>query len=124
MSAGYWAAEGIRYAVANGLMTGTSATTFAPAATTTRGMLMTVLARQAGEDTTGGSVWYEKGMEWAKTAGVSDGTNPGGAITREQLATMLFFGHGDAFECCVQQVAPDRSPWHQVRAGIYVVDAR
>lgn len=78
MSAGYWAAEGIRYAVANGLMTGTSATTFAPAATTTRGMLMTVLARQAGEDTTGGSVWYEKGMEWAKTAGVSDGTNPGG----------------------------------------------
>ena len=73
-----------------GLMTGTSATTFAPAATTTRGMLMTVLARQAGEDTTGGSVWYEKGMEWAKTAGVSDGTNPGGAITREQLATMLY----------------------------------
>lgn len=90
VSAGYWAAEGIRYAVANGLMTGTSATTFAPAATTTRGMLMTVLARQAGEDTTGGSVWYEKGMEWAKTAGVSDGTNPGGAITREQLATMLY----------------------------------
>ena len=31
------------------MMTGTSATTFAPAATTTRGMLMTVLARQAGE---------------------------------------------------------------------------
>lgn len=42
----------------------------------------------------------------------------------EQLATMLFFGHGDAFECRVQQVAPDRSPWHQVRVGIYVVDAR
>ena len=42
----------------------------------------------------------------------------------EFLSTMLFFGHGDAFECRVQQVAPERSPWHQVRAGLYVTDAR
>ena len=29
-------------------------------------MLMTVLARYAGESTEGGTVWYEKGMNWAK----------------------------------------------------------
>ena len=53
-------------------------------------MLMTVLARYAGEDTTGGATWYEKSMEWAKAKGVSDGTNPNANITREQLVTMLY----------------------------------
>ena len=53
-------------------------------------MLMTILARYAGEDTTGGSTWYEKGMNWAKTNGVSDGTNPNVNITRVQLVTMLY----------------------------------
>ena len=42
----------------------------------------------------------------------------------EMLATLMFYGHGDAFECVVQQVAPERSPWHQVRVGVYVSDAR
>ena len=58
---------------------------FSPSASTTRGMLMTVLARYAGEDTTGGATWYEKGMNWAEAKGVSDGTNPNADITREQL---------------------------------------
>ena len=53
-------------------------------------MLMTILARYAGEDTTGGAIWYEKGMNWAKANGVSDGTNPTVNITREQLVTMLY----------------------------------
>ncbi|MBQ7566255.1 MAG: S-layer homology domain-containing protein, partial [Oscillospiraceae bacterium] len=61
-----------------------------PESTMTRAMLMTVLARYAGVDTSGGSTWYEKGMNWAKENGVSDGTNPSGNITREQLATMLY----------------------------------
>ena len=56
-------------------MNGTSSNTFSPNASTTRAMLMTVLARYAGEDTTGGATWYEKGMNWAKAKGVSDGTN-------------------------------------------------
>ena len=47
-------------------MTGTSRTTFAPAAPTTRGMMMTILARQDGVSTSGGGTWYEKGMAWAK----------------------------------------------------------
>ena len=56
----------------------------------TRAMLMTVLARFDGQDTTGGAVWYEKAMEWAREHGVSDGSDPEGSITREQLATMLW----------------------------------
>ena len=56
----------------------------------TRAMLMTVLARFDGHDTSGGAIWYEKGMEWAKANGVSDGSDPNGSITREQLAAMLW----------------------------------
>ncbi|WP_418693296.1 CocE/NonD family hydrolase [Agathobaculum sp.] len=87
---GDWYADAVKYVSDKGLMSGTSADKFAPSATTTRAMLMTVLARYAGEDTTGGAAWYEKGMNWAKTNGVSDGTNPNANITREQLVTMLY----------------------------------
>ncbi len=85
-----WYSEAVDYAAEKGLMSGVGNNLFAPKADTTRGMLMTVLARYAGQDTTGGSVWYEKGMNWAKTNGVSDGTNPTASITREQLVTMLW----------------------------------
>ena len=87
---GDWFNDAVKYVSAKGLMSGTSADKFAPSATTTRAMLMTVLARYAGEDTTGGATWYEKSMEWAKAKGVSDGTNPNANITREQLVTMMY----------------------------------
>ena len=51
---------------------------------------MTVLARYAGADTAGGTVWYEKGMLWARSTGISDGSAPERSITREQLVTMLY----------------------------------
>ena len=85
-----WFADAVAYVTEKGLMNGTGSDTFSPSASTTRGMLMTVLARYAGEDTTGGATWYEKGMNWAKANGVSDGTNPNANITREQLVTMLY----------------------------------
>ncbi len=56
----------------------------------TRAMLITVLARLDGQDTTGGETWYAKSMAWAVAYGVSDGTDPEGSITREQLVTMLY----------------------------------
>ncbi|MFR5640119.1 MAG: S-layer homology domain-containing protein [Butyricicoccus sp.] len=87
---GHWAQDAIENTVAEGLFSGVTDTSFAPNTSATRGMLMTVLARYAGTDTTGGATWYEKGMEWAKTNGVSDGTNPNADITREQLVTMLY----------------------------------
>ncbi len=68
---GDWYADAVKYVSDKGLMSGTGSDKFAPSATTTRAMLMTVLARYAGEDTTGGATWYEKSMEWAKAKGVS-----------------------------------------------------
>ena len=85
-----WFADAVKYVADKGLMNGTDDNQFSPNASTTRGMLMTVLARYAGEDTTGGATWYEKGMNWAKAKGVSDGTNPNADITREQLVTMMY----------------------------------
>lgn len=85
-----WFANAVQYVTSNSLMNGTSTTAFSPNATMSRGMLMTVLARYAGELTEGGTVWYEKGMNWAKNKGISDGSAPNRNITREQLAAMLY----------------------------------
>ena len=85
-----WFASAVQYVTSNSLMNGTSTTDFSPSATMSRGMLMTVLARYAGESTEGGTVWYEKGMNWAKNKGISDGSAPNRNITREQLAAMLY----------------------------------
>lgn len=85
-----WFASAVQYVTSNSLMNGTSTTAFSPNANMSRGMLMTVLARYAGESTEGGTVWYEKGMNWAKSKGVSDGSAPNRNITREQLAAMLY----------------------------------
>lgn len=85
-----WFASAVQYVTSNSLMNGTSTTAFSPSATMSRGMLMTVLARYAGESTEGGTVWYEKGMNWAKSKGISDGSAPNANITREQLAAMLY----------------------------------
>lgn len=85
-----WFASAVQYVTSSSLMNGTSTTAFSPSATMSRGMLMTVLARYAGESTEGGTVWYEKGMNWAKNKGISDGSAPNRNITREQLAAMLY----------------------------------
>ena len=85
-----WYADAVRCVVEKGLMSGTGTDAFSPDGTTTRGMLMTTLARYAGADTTGGANWYEKGMAWAQSAGISDGRAPEAGITREQLVTMLY----------------------------------
>lgn len=85
-----WFASAVQYVTSNSLMNGTSTTAFSPSANMSRGMLMTVLARYAGESTEGGTVWYEKGMDWAKNKGISDGSAPNRNITREQLAAMLY----------------------------------
>lgn len=87
---GEWYADAVKYVTEKGLMNGIGGDKFSPDSSTTRAMLMTVLARYAGEDTAGGDLWYEKSMNWAKANGVSDGTNPGMNITREQLVTMLY----------------------------------
>ena len=86
----HWASDAVAFVSARELFSGTSATDFAPEAPMTRAMLMTVLARLDGVDTTGGEKWYSKGMEWATANNISDGSNPEGNISREQLAVMLW----------------------------------
>ena len=87
----YWGAEAVGFAVSRELFAGTSATTFAPDTAMTRGMIVTVLARFEGVDTsTGDTWWYAAGQQWAVANGVSDGTNLDSSLTREQLATMLY----------------------------------
>ena len=85
-----WYYDGVKYACDNGLMNGTGEGTFAPKADTTRGMIVTILARMEGVNTSGGASWYALGSEWAMNAGISDGMNMEGKITREQLAVMLY----------------------------------
>lgn len=85
-----WYAEAVEYVTEQGLMNGVGEGRFAPSATVTRAMVWTVLARMDGENTEGGSAWYSKARTWAMENGVSDGANPEAAITREQLATMLY----------------------------------
>lgn len=87
---GHWAESDVDFVSARELFTGTAPQTFSPEAATTRGMVVTVLARLAGESTDGGANWYDKGCAWAVTNGVSDGTDPNGTVTREQLAAMLY----------------------------------
>ena len=90
VTSGSWYYDGVKYVCDNGLMNGTSANEFNPNANTTRSMIVTILARMEGVNTSGGATWYAAGREWAMGAGISDGTNMTGKITREQLAAMLY----------------------------------
>lgn len=87
-----WFAEAVQYAVDEGLMNGTSADTFTPHGATTRGMIVTILYRQAGSPKVESdkATWWSDARVWAMANGVSDGTNMDKEITREQLATMLY----------------------------------
>ena len=86
---GDWFYDYVAYVYSNGLMDGTSATTFEPNANMTRAMVWAILARIDGETVTGAN-WVETAREWAMANGVSDGTDHNGNVTREQLATMLW----------------------------------
>lgn len=90
VTSGSWYYDGVKYVCDNGLMNGTSANEFNPNANTTRSMIVTILARMEGVNTSGGATWYTAGRAWAMGAGISDGTNMTGKITREQLAAMLY----------------------------------
>lgn len=87
--AGSWYEEAVNYVHEKGLMNGTSSNAFSPNANTTRGMIVTILARVEGVNTNG-TPWYAAGQKWAMDNSISDGTNMPGVITREQLATILY----------------------------------
>ena len=98
-----WYHEGVDYVIANGMMNGTGTNIFEPNATTTRGMIVTILYRLEKEPAAGTSPftdvdagqWYAKAVAWAAANGVVNGTspttfNPNDPITREQMAAILY----------------------------------
>ena len=86
----HWAMDAVTFSAARELFNGTTATTFSPEAPVTRAMLVTVLARFDGMDTSGGATWYDKGREWAVANNISDGANLDVNVTREQMVTMFW----------------------------------
>ena len=96
-----WYKDAVQYAYDHGLMTGTSANEFAPEATTTRAMIVSILARLEGVTTAEAAgfadvddEWYATAVNWAANVGVVNGYEdntfrPNTAITREQLAAIL-----------------------------------
>lgn len=104
VAADAWYAEAAVYCRDNGLMNGTTATTFSPNATMTRAQLCAVLYRMAGSpemtgrdafaDTPDGA-WYEDAVLWAvrnriMSGYTADTFGPHDPITREQLAAILW----------------------------------
>lgn len=102
---GHWAAEAITYVYGNGLMNGTSDTTFAPDEPLNRAMLVAILYRLSGEPAATGEgktfmdvapdTWYTSAVAWASANGIVSGVGDGKfapmlAITREELATMFY----------------------------------
>lgn len=86
-----WYYSSVDYMWQRSLMGGVSANRFGPQATTSNAMIWTILARLAGVDVTaGGGIWYENARSWAVSNRISDGVGPNNAVTREQLATMLW----------------------------------
>ena len=96
-----WYKDAIQYAYDQGLMTGVSATEFAPEQTTTRAMIVSILARLENVTTAEAAgfadvndEWYATAVNWAANVGVVNGYEdntfkPNTAITREQLAAIL-----------------------------------
>lgn len=102
-----WYSAAVNYVCENRLMNGTSNTTFSPNATTSRGMIVTILYRLAGSPDMPESNWgypyidvdaaayYSTPVYWARVndlvTGYSDDQfGPDDAITREQLAAILY----------------------------------
>ncbi len=100
----HWALDAIKYAYENKLMNGVDASKFAPDATLTRAMLVTVLYRMAGSPAVSGESrftdvasgeWYAAAVKWAADNGIVEGVSehtfaPTANITREQFAAMLY----------------------------------
>ena len=84
-----WFYDSVYYVWENDLMNGTDVNQFSPNSPLTRAMVWAVLARVDGETISGDS-WMTDAQAWAVESGVSDGTDPTGYVTREQLVTMLY----------------------------------
>ena len=108
VAAGTWYAEAAVYCWDNGLMSGTTSTTFSPNLSTSRAMIATILYRQAGFPAVTGTTsfsdavdgtWYSNAVAWAAGNDIISGYGNGlfgsdDPITREQLATIFWRSAG------------------------------
>lgn len=102
-----WYADAVQYVYENGMMSGTSETTFSPDVTTTRGMIVTILYRLEGSPDllnenlgypyadVDANAYYADAVYWARQNGIVSGMSaeqfaPNDAITREQMAAILY----------------------------------
>lgn len=104
VSRGQWFYDAVSFVYWRDLMDGVTSTQFAPDATTTRAMVVQILYRMAGSPTVRGSspfydvsngAWYADAVIWAEANDIVNGMTtttfaPNTAVTREQLATMLY----------------------------------
>ena len=103
VASGDWYYDAVQFVYENGLMNGTSKTTFSPQRTTTRGMIVTILHRMEGEPSAAAAVFSDlaetsycgAAVAWASQNGIvtgyDDGTfRPNALITRQQLAAILY----------------------------------
>ena len=84
--ASFWAYDEIKWAYDNGYVNGTSATTFSPNASISRQQVWMILARLSGQSPAN----MAEARTWAMENGISDGTTPGNAVTRQQLVALLY----------------------------------
>ena len=82
----FWAYDAIEWAYENGYMNGKTATTFQPDGSVTRQQLWMILARLSGANPAD----MAEARTWAMSTGVSDGSDPGTAVSRQQMVTMLY----------------------------------
>ena len=103
VKSGDWFYEAVQYVYDKGMMTGVSADRFAPASTTTRGMIVTILYRLENEPAvSGGSAftdvengaWYADAVVWAAANDIVNGTSattfPQQPHHLEQMAAILY----------------------------------
>ena len=96
--------DAVLWAVEKGVTSGTSATTFSPDATVTRGQTVTFLYRNAGSPEVSGTMpftdveadaYYAKAVQWAVQQKITTGTSettfsPMSDCTRGQIVTFLY----------------------------------
>ena len=99
-----WYYDAVEYVYENGMMNGTGSNVFSPNATTTRGMIVTMLYRLEGEPRVSGTstfddvadgMYYTDAVIWADANSIVTGYDdttfgPNDAITREQMAAILY----------------------------------
>ena len=134
VNTGAWYYDAVKYAVENGLMSGTGTYTFEPNTTLSRGMIAQMLYALEGKPSVSSannftdvssSDWYDKAASWAQSKGIITGYEdgrfgPNDPLTREQLALILYNyakseGHSTSTKADLSKFADDTStsPWAQ-----------